>query len=95
MKILALEKEIPGNSPQDFQQYLRDEARHVWELQKAGVIREIYFARESHEAVIILECDSTEEAQQYLNALPLVQHDLITFRLLVLDPYTGFERLLD
>ena len=94
MKILALEKEIPGKSSQDFQPHLKAEAERVWELQKSGIIREIYFTEETHEAVLILECDSKAAAEHVLNGLPLVQNNLISFEIVVLEPYTGFDRLI-
>ena len=93
MKFLALEKEIAGVTSTDIQPHLRAEAQCVWELHKANIIREVYFTKERHEAVLILECDSVKEARKYLRTLPLVQHHLITFDLHTLEPYTGFERL--
>jgi hypothetical protein len=41
MKILALEKEIPGVTGDQFQPHLRAEAARVWELLQASVLREI------------------------------------------------------
>jgi len=94
MKILAIEKEIDGITPKLIQPYLEDEARQVWELYKSGIVREIYFGKEDHCAVIILECSSIEEAEEYLSALPLVKEKLISFELKTLLPYDGFERIL-
>ena len=93
MKILALEKEIPGRIPGDFTPHLRDESYRVWELCQAGTIREIYFRQERDEAVLVLECESPTEAHEILNTLPLVQQKLIRFELIPLVPYPGFARL--
>lgn len=93
MKILALEREIPGKTASDFQPYLQDEARQVWELYKAGVIRETYFSADSHEAVFMLECATQAEARNVLESLPLVRAGLIRFEIIPLAPYDGFERL--
>ncbi|MFH1197196.1 MAG: muconolactone Delta-isomerase family protein [bacterium] len=93
MKILAIEKEMPGVIAEMFQSHLKHEAAKVWELHKAGIIREIYFGKEEHNAVIILECKDMEEAKEILSGLPLVQHGLINFEITVLEPYDGFERL--
>ena len=41
----------------------------------------------------MLECSSLAEAAAALDALPLVREGLITFELLPLAPYDGFERL--
>ena len=93
MKIIAFEKETPGKTAEDFRPHLKSEAQRVWELQKAEIIREIYFTAETNEAVIVLECDTVEEAMVHLGSLPLVKNGLITFNYFTLKPYTGFERL--
>jgi hypothetical protein len=93
MKILALEKETSGAPAEAFQPLLRDEARRVWELTQAGVLREAYFQAERHAAVLILECADLEAARQALATLPLVRAGLIAFDILPLIPYDGFARL--
>lgn len=93
MKIIALEKEIPHQSAQDFTPHLKAEALQVWRLQQADIIREIYFRADRPEAVLTLECVSVEEARQALDTLPLVQAGLITFELIPLKPYPGLGRL--
>lgn len=94
MKILAIEKEIEGVTPELIRPYLADEARQVWELYKSGIVREIYFCKEDHCAVIILECKGIEEAKEYLSTLPFVKEKLISFELKTLLPYDGFDRIL-
>ena len=93
MKVLAIEKETSDVKAEQFRPYLKPEAACVWELYQAGIIRELYFGRDQHNAVIILECDSVAEANQALGTLPLVEHGLITFELIPLVPYSGFARL--
>jgi hypothetical protein len=93
MKILALEKEIPGVTADQFPPHLQAEARRVWELYKAGIIREMYFRQEKTEAVLILECADAAEARQALETLPLVLEKLIDFEIISLVPYPGFARL--
>jgi hypothetical protein len=93
MKILALEHELPNATAGQFQQYAKAEALKVWELHQAGVIREIYFRADRNDAVLVLESDSVIEAQEILATLPLVQAGLISFEVIPLKPYSGFERL--
>ena len=93
MKILALEKEIPGVAADQFPPHLQAEARRVWELYKPGIIREMYFRQEKTDAVLILECANAAEAWEALNSLPLVREKLIDFEIIPLVPYPGFERL--
>jgi len=93
MKILALEHEQPGLTAADFQPHLRAEALRAWRLHQSGVIRELYFRADQHSAVLVLECAGVDEARQALADLPLVQAGLITFELIPLVAYPGFERL--
>lgn len=93
MKILALEKELPGAAPESFQRYAKEEARMAWELHQTGAIRELYFRADRHAAVLVLECDSTEEAERVLASLPFVREGLIAFELIPLVAYPGFARL--
>lgn len=93
MKILALEQENPGGTAEAFRPHLKAEAAQVWELYQAGIMREIYFRQDRPEAVLVLECNDIEEANNILGALPLVQAGLIVFDLIPLVPYPGFARL--
>jgi muconolactone delta-isomerase len=93
MKILALETEIPDVTEEAFKPYLAEEAARVWELYQAGVFRELYFRQDEPCAVLVLECDDVEAAQEALNSLPLVREGLIAFGLIPLAPYPGFARL--
>ena len=93
MKILAMERELPNVTAAQFQRYGTAEARQVWELVQAGIIRETYFRADRNAAVLILECGSVREAQATLSMLPFVQNGLISFELIPLKAYPGFERL--
>ena len=93
MKIIALEHELPGTTPEAFQQHAKEEARRVWELYQAGVLRELYFRADRNEAVLVLECSSTQEAQESLSELPFVREGLISFEIIPLKAYPGFQRL--
>jgi muconolactone delta-isomerase len=93
MKFLAFERELPGATAEEFKPLLTEEARHVWELQQSGVLREIYFHAEQHTAVLVLECAHAEEVRSVLATLPLVQARLIDFELIPLVAYDGFARL--
>jgi muconolactone delta-isomerase len=94
MKILALEKEVPEITEEEFAPFLKAEAARVWELYQAGVFRELYFRADWNGAVLVLECGDEDEARQLLNSLPLVKAGLIVFELIPLLPYPGFSRLI-
>ncbi len=93
MKVLAMEIEVKNVKPEEYKPYLKAEAKCVWELYQSGTIRELYFRADRSEAVLILECADVSEAQQMLASLPLAQAGLITFEVIPLVLYPGFERL--
>jgi muconolactone delta-isomerase len=94
MKILAIEKEVPGITDDQFMpDHLKEEAMQAWELHQAGIIRELYFRQDRNEAVLMLECKSVKEAHSVLATLPLVKAGLIAFELIPLKTYDGFTRL--
>lgn len=93
MKFLALGSDNPAAIAADFKPYLAGEARRVWELIQAGIIREIFFRADRRDAVIILECNNAEEAQRALASLPLMEKNLISFELIPLKPYDGLNLL--
>lgn len=93
MKILAIEKEAVGFDESKLRSLLKPEAMQVWNLYKNGNVREIYFTKNDHRAVLVLECKSETAAIEILNTLPLVKEKLIRFEILPLQAYDGFERL--
>ena len=93
MKILALEKERPGTASDDFAPHLQAEARALWDMLQAGTLRGIHFRDDRAAAVLILEAESTRQAETALAQLPLVKAGLIEFEVIGLRPYPGFARL--
>lgn len=88
MKILAVDKIMPGVNPeQDIYPHLRDEAGRAWELYNQGVIREMYFKTEHGGAVLMMECADKDEARRMLDTLPLVQAKLVDFDIIPLGPF--------
>jgi len=94
MKILAIEKELPSATAERYKPHLQAEAAQVWKLYQADVIREMYFDRDKHNAVLILEGQDVADANRALGTLPLVKAGLIAFDVIPLTPYTGFARLI-
>jgi muconolactone delta-isomerase len=93
MKVLAIEKEIT----QEFgnRAWMAEEAQRVYELYKEDKIREIYFQKQNHTAVIIFEVKDMTEARNLINSLPLVKNKLIDFDLVELIPYNGLDRIIE
>ncbi len=92
MKILAISKELQEIDWDDCKKILQDEAGTLHDLYLSGQVREFYFT-DGGDAVLILECDSTDDARVILGKLPLVVHGLIGFEVMELNPYSGFSRL--
>lgn len=94
MRILALEHDLLPTTRPDLHDILRAEAAAVWDLQKRGIIREIWFTvPPGRHAIVMLECSGAMEAKSYLDNLPLVRQGLCDFEVLELCPYDGLERL--
>lgn len=93
MKIIALEKEMPEVPFERIMPHLAAESLRAYELMQANVLREIYREQGGFRHVLIFECTSVEEAEGYVQSLPLVREGIIAFELIALGPYPGFERL--
>ena len=94
MKILALERDLPSVSGENFSaDLLRQEAERAWEMHQSGVIRELYFRFDKNMAVLVLECADANEAKRILDTLPLVREKLVDFEIIPLTAYPGFARL--
>ncbi len=95
MKILAIEKEVPGTDWSAVsKELLAQEAFDVYKMYLAEQLREHYF-NDEHGAVLLLECNSKAQARELLEKLPLVEKGLITFDVMELHPYTGYDRIID
>jgi hypothetical protein len=94
MKLLAIEKDNTTVNWSEEKEVLVNESYQVYELMQRDIIREVYFT-EADNAVLILECNSKENAADVLATLPLVKAGLISFELMELRPYTGFDRIIN
>jgi uncharacterized protein (UPF0216 family) len=92
MRIIALEKSVPGKSRKNAQQYLQEEATRLWEMVQDGTIKEVHFRQDRDELVLFIECLSEDEAKKILDKLPLVEKGYIAFELIALRPYPGYSR---
>lgn len=93
MKLLAIENETSTVNWDEENEVLINESYQVYHLFQEGIIRDIFFT-ENENAVIILECKSKVEAANVLATLPLVKAGLISFEIMELRPYTGFDRII-
>lgn len=69
------------------------EAARTWALYREGVIREMSWRVDRHDVVLILEAPDPAAAEAVLSTLPLVEAGAISFEVLGLRPYDGWQRL--
>jgi len=93
MKILCLDRPLPGATFEKYQPYLKDEVRHTWQAYKNGFVREIYFRQDRLGVAIILECANVDEARKTFTEFPLVKAGLIEFGIIPLGPFVNWEIL--
>lgn len=95
MKILAKSKQAPDFAPRAIMELRVPEARHAWEMYTSGFIREMYMTPDGRGAMLILEAESLEAAQEALDELPLVRANQIAFDLTAMMPFTPFAALFE
>jgi hypothetical protein len=94
VKILAIEKEVPGVDWSTVsRELLAQEALGVYRMYLSEQLREHYFNEENC-AILVLECDNKAQAQELLGKLPLVERNLIVFEIMELHPYNGYGRII-
>jgi hypothetical protein len=93
MKMLCLDRPLPGATFEKYQPYLQDEARHVRQAYKNGVVREIYFGHNRPGVAIILECATVDEAKKAFADFPLMKAGLLDFDIIPLGPFVNWEML--
>jgi hypothetical protein len=72
---------------------LKEEAHYVWNLQKKGILRNIWFTVESRNAVLMIEGKNEENVRTIMDTLPLVREKMIKYSIIALTVYDGYERL--
>ncbi len=93
MQILAIDKFLPGTTMEKVQPHLKEEMIVTWEHYKQGKIRQLFFRQDSPGVVLMMECDSIDEAHEILDELPLVKEKLIEFELTPLGYFEPLEAL--
>ena len=93
MKVLALGRDVVAQDDPRFAELRPAEARRVWDLYQADVLREVYFRADSANGVLLFEVPDLAAARAAVDSLPLVAAGLIDFDLVPLRPYPGFARL--
>lgn len=90
---LVITHDKPNVNWKEQEQLLKQEAKALWNLQKNGTIRNIWFTKNSREAILIIEAGDSKMAKEIINTFPLVKEGLITYDVIELVAYDGYERL--
>lgn len=93
MKILAIENELCPLMLEEKEVLLSEQRKAMYALYLHGYIREMNQKENSNEMILIMDCVSRREAENYLAKLPLVRSGKSTFEIQVLRPYDGFKDL--
>jgi hypothetical protein len=93
MKVLVLDRILPGATEAKIKSLMKAEVAHAWGNYVNGTIREWYFRLDRPGAVIVLECASLEEARRCVNALPLAKAGLLAFECVPLGPFVPLTAL--
>ena len=72
---------------------LKQESKVLWDLQKNRIIRNIWFTKKSREAILIIESEDSKRTNEIIDTFPLVKEGLITYDIVELVAYDGYERL--
>lgn len=91
MRVLAFFTAPKNGRAIDYKRYQEAEAKMVWELYAAGLVREAYSCDSHVCAVMILECQSLAEAKQVSRQLPTVKAGVLRCELVKLDPLPKFS----
>ena len=90
---LVITHDKPNVNWKEQEQLLKQEAKVLWDLQKNGIIRNIWFTKNSREAILILESEDLIRTKEIIDSFPLVKDCLITYDIVELVAYDGYERL--
>ncbi len=93
VRILAIDRLLPGVTLEQMAPHFEAESRHAWQLYKQGLFREILFRQDHPGVVISMECFDLDEAKAILAELPLVKAGLIEFDLIPVGAFPMWETL--
>ena len=83
----------PNVNWKEKEQLLKQEAKVLWDWQNKGIIRNIWFTKNSREAILIIESEDSKRTKEIIDTFPLVKESLITYDIVELVAYDGYERL--
>ena len=93
MQFLVIAKITEGTPSEKVLPYVKPEAEKIWEYYASDVVRSIYYIADMSGAVLMLEAENLQAAQEIVSQLPMAQNNVLNFEILPLKAYTGLEAL--
>ena len=94
MKILVLAKRREAIPLEQMRPHFKAEVEAVWDLYTRGIVREFYTrADQGGPAILTVESETVESAQNALAKLPLVELKMIDLDLIPLAPFSNLNQL--
>ncbi|MCE2493885.1 MAG: hypothetical protein J4F40_15005 [Alphaproteobacteria bacterium] len=90
MRIVAIAHRSDKHEPEDFAPHLDAESAYAMKLYAEEKVRELYSRSDGKGAVLVVEAENEEEAEEILGGLPLVKLGMLSFDLYGIKPYRGF-----
>ena len=90
---LVITHDKPNVNWKEQEQLLKQEAKVLWGLQKNGIIRNIWFTKNTREAILIIETENSIMVKEIIDTFPLVKVSLITYDIIELVHLTGRKPL--
>jgi hypothetical protein len=76
--------------------HFKAEVEEVWNLYAQGVIREFYTrADQGGPAILMIESETVETAQQALQSLPMVENKMLNLEMIPLAPFKSLTHLFE
>ncbi len=95
MIILALGHSLRSDPIQEANPFVEAEAKILWELRAAGILREVFYFRDWHSVVLILNCEDLDEARQWILTLPTAKSRLYNYQVTELVPFQPLRDLFE
>lgn len=93
MKLLAVGRaRVGADVPAGIAAHVKEEMQRVWELYRAGTVREMY-SLGGPGAVLVLETGARIDAVELLDGLPLVKAGVVEFEVIELHPFAALQVL--
>lgn len=93
MLFLVIARVVTGTPLEQVLPLVKPESAKIWEYYAADRVRSVYYFADMGGAILLYEAASLAEAQTAIDQLPMGQAGVLTFEIIPLKPYTGFEQL--